>query len=45
MSTPQDDPDRADPTKQSGRPFQVMAMLALIVGALVVMLVIGMVVL
>ncbi|WP_162599718.1 hypothetical protein [Nocardioides solisilvae] len=45
MSNPMEDPDRVDPTKQSGRPFQVMGFFGILVAVLVVMLVVGIVVL
>lgn len=45
MSTPQNDPDRVDPTKQSGRPLIVSGAVGLLLVVLAVLLVIGIVVL
>lgn len=45
MTTPQEDPDRVDPTKQSGRPLLVTGFIGILVAVLVVMLIVGIVVL
>ncbi|WP_181312079.1 hypothetical protein [Nocardioides campestrisoli] len=45
MTTPREDPDQIDPTQQSGRPFQVMALFGLIAVGLIAMLIVGIVVL
>ena len=45
MTSPQHDPDRVDPTNQSGRPFLVTGMIGTFVIVLLILLVIGIVVL